>query len=414
MVTDQCRGQRRSVVTLAAAAVVLLSLIGSNPGAAATDEVRALWVVRTTLVSPAAVETLVKTARAGGFNTLLVQVRGRADAYYTDALEPRPLSLARQPSFDPLSVVIDRAHLVGMKVHAWVNVNLVAGPNERPAARDHVVYRHPEWLMVPRALAADLVKAVPTSPQYLGRLSRYARSQPDQVEGLYLSAIAPGAADYTAGIVRNIVERYKVDGVHLDYARYPNEDFDYSREALAAFRRSVIGELAAATQRGYDQRLATEPLIYTQAFPERWRAFRTDQLTALVAKLRDTVKTARPFATVSAAVGPDIAEASGRRFQDWRTWLGRDLIDVVCPMAYTTDAATFRAQVAAARVIAGTHPLWAGIGAYRMSQAEIVANVQAARRLGVGGVILFSYDSMTGPTRGPEYLAEVGRALFMQ
>ena len=83
-------------------------------------------------------------------------------------------------------------------------------------------------------------------------------------------------------------------------------------------------------------------------------------------------------------------------------------------MAYTTDAATFRAQVAAARVIAGTHPLWAGIGAYRMSQAEIVANVQAARRLGVGGVILFSYDSMTGPTRGPEYLAEVGRALFMQ
>ena len=53
-------------------------------------------------------------------------------------------------------------------------------------------------------------------------------------------------------------------------------------------------------------------------------------------------------------------------------------------------------------------------GAYRMSQAEIVANVQAARRLGVGGVILFSYDSMTGPTRGPEYLAEVGRALFMQ
>ena len=43
----------------------------------------------------------------------------------------------------------------------------------------------------------------------------------------------------------------------------------------------------------------------------------------------------------------------------------------------------------------------------------IVANVQAAGRLGVGGIILFSCDSLTGPTRGPEYLAEVGRAPFL-
>jgi hypothetical protein len=47
-----------------------------------------------------------------------------------------------------------------------------------------------------------------------------------------------------------------------------------------------------------------------------------------------------------------------------------------------------------------------------LSQGQIVENVRAARRLGAGGVILFSYDSLTGPTRGPEYLAEVGRAAF--
>ena len=64
--------------------------------------------------------------------------------------------------------------------------------------------------------------------------------------------------------------------------------------------------------------------------------------------------------------------------------------------------------------LAGTHPLWAGIGAYRLSPSQIVENVQAARRLGVTGMILFSYDSLTGPTRGPEYLSQVGRAAFMQ
>ena len=53
---------------------------GSAPPAAA--EVRAVWVVRHSLSSPAAVREVVAQAAAGGFNTLLVQVRGRGDALY--------------------------------------------------------------------------------------------------------------------------------------------------------------------------------------------------------------------------------------------------------------------------------------------------------------------------------------------
>ena len=173
---------------------------------------------------------------ASGFNTLLVQVRGRGDAYFQHGIEPRPASLAAQPAFDPLATTIARAHAAGLQVHAWINVNLVAGAAELPAARDHVVYRHPEWLMVPRALAEDLNGVDPHSPQYLGRLARYVRAQPAELEGLYLSPIAEASADYTVGVVRDIASRYAVDGVHLDYVRYPNDDFDYSRDALAAFR----------------------------------------------------------------------------------------------------------------------------------------------------------------------------------
>src|SRR6186713_1990725 len=57
--------------------------------AAAATEIRALWVTRSSLTTPASITALVKTARDQGFNTLLVQVRGRADAYYTTELEPR-------------------------------------------------------------------------------------------------------------------------------------------------------------------------------------------------------------------------------------------------------------------------------------------------------------------------------------
>jgi len=47
-----------------------------------------------------------------------------------------------------------------------------------------------------------------------------------------------------------------------------------------------------------------------------------------------------------------------------------------------------------------------------LSPDQIAENVRSARRAGAGGVILFSYDSLTDATRGPGYLFRVGRAAF--
>ena len=179
--------------------------------------------------------------------------------------------------------------------------------------------------------------------------------------------------------------------MHFDYLRYPNEDFDYSRDTLNAYRLSL----------GSDQ-----------ASPERWRQFRADRLTALMTELHKTVKAVRPSASISVAVAPDPAEAAAQRLQDWSRWLNDGLMDIVCPTAYTTDAAAFASQIAAAQGAAGLHPLWAGIGAYRLSPEQTLDNIQAARRLGVSGVILFSYDSLVAPTRGSGYLSQLGKAAF--
>jgi uncharacterized lipoprotein YddW (UPF0748 family) len=398
---------RRTIAAIAASLILII------PPAHAQDEVRALWVVRTTLTSPSAIATMVAAAKNGGFNTLLVQVRGRGDAYFQQGIEPRPASLAAQPAFDPLATTIARAHEAGLQVHAWINVNLVASAADLPPAREHVIYRHPEWLMVPRALADELSNVDPRSPGYLGRLARYARAQSAEVEGLYLSPVSPESVTYTTSVVRDIAKRYDIDGVHLDYIRYPTSDFDYSHDTLTAFRRSVVPDLAVADLRRYDARIAAgEPLVYTQAFPERWRAFRAARLTTLLTSLRAGVRAVRPAALVSAAVIPDPQEAVTHRLQDWRGWLDTGLLDVICPMAYTTDASVFAAQIAAAKQVAGSHPLWAGIGAYRLSAEQIVENAQAARRLGVGGIILFSYDSLADPSHGPGYVSQVGRAAF--
>ena len=99
--------------------------------------------------------------------------------------------------------------------------------------------------------------------------------------------------------------------------------------------------------------------------------------------------------------------------QDWRGWLEARLVDAVAPMAYTQEPARFAEQIAAARDIAGGRAVWAGIGAYRLTPAQTIENIQAARKLGAAGFVLFSYDSLTGPKPpAPDYLATVSRAAF--
>ena len=120
----------------------------------------------------------------------------------------------------------------------------------------------------------------------------------------------------------------------------------------------------------------------------------------------------RPGAIVSAAVVPNAELALVDKLQDWRTWIENGFVDALCPMAYTEETSVFETQIAGVRALAAGRPVWAGIGAYRLSPTETIQNIATARRLGVNGIVLFSYDSLISPPNGIEYLAAVGRAAF--
>ena len=413
----------RAAQRLAAAAIaalVCLAPAGVPLGAqdrlrpSTSGEVRALWVLRTSLTTPERVAALVQSAREHGFNTLLVQVRGRGDAYFRGGIEPLAADLLRQPErFDPLAAVLAAGHAAGLQIHAWVNVNLISSAADLPVSRDHIVSRRPAWLMVPRDLARELAAIDPDSPAYVGKLARWTRAQSAEVEGLYASPVIPDAAAHTEAVVGDLARRYRLDGIHFDYARYPNERFDYSRDAIAEFRAHVRPRLADTVRRTIEAEEADDLLAYPDALPAEWREFRVARMTALMRRLRAAVKEARPAALVTAATAPDLREAAERRLQDWRHWLESGLIDAVCPMAYTLEPAQFAEQIAAAREAAGSSAVWAGIGAYRLSPAQTIANIHTARRLGADGVALFSYDSLTNPRQSTlDYLALVGRGAF--
>jgi uncharacterized lipoprotein YddW (UPF0748 family) len=373
-----------------------------------------LWVLRSSLTSPAAIGSLVRTAKDQGFTTLLVQVRGRGDAYYNSGLEPRSADLARQPaSFDPLATLLAEARAANVRVHAWVSVDLVSSAVDLPASPDHVIARHPEWLMVPRPIAQQIARMDPINPAYAGAIARWTRGQLETVEGLYTSPIAPESAAHVGRVVADLAKHYDVDGVHLDYVRFPSQQFDYSRFAIAAFRNDLRPTLAASVRAETDKAEADDLFAYPDRFPAEWKAFRRARLTALVAGVRQALHAVRPGAVLSAAVAPDAQDAADERLQDWRTWLSSGLVDAVAPMAYTQEASRFADQIAAARAIAGPGAVWAGIGAWRLSPAQTIENIKAARRVGAAGFVLFSYDSLTGPKPpAPDYLGTVSRAAF--
>jgi uncharacterized lipoprotein YddW (UPF0748 family) len=403
----------------AAAVCVLAAALGGDRVAVQADsmlapaeEVRALWITRTTLSAPDKIEQMVRAASRGGFNTLIVQVRGRGDAYYDSALDPRATELAARPDFDPLAEVLARAKPAGLRVHAWINANLVSSAASLPASRQHVVYRHPEWLMIPRDLAADMVNVDPRSPEYLGRLARWTRARLTEVEGLYTSPLHSSAAAHVASVAADIVANYAVDGLHLDYARFPSAEFDYSRPALQQFKQSLAPYLSEADRQRVDAQEALDPTAYANMFPERWRSFRQSRITALVMRVRTAVKQANPDAILSAAVLPDLATATNSRMQDWRMWLDQSLVDVICPMAYTQDLDLFGEQIRIARGFAGDRPVWAGVGAYRLSASATLQHIERARRASAAGVVLFSYDALVAAPNSPTTLTALGRAAF--
>jgi len=315
---SRVRPRWRSARFLSAALIGLIGfalagVMGIAAQASADAPIRGYWVARTQLESPEAIRRALTAVQAGAFNAVFV---------------PLPLSAADPlPGFDGAREFIKDARERGIRVHAWIDVNRVSLGDEIPSSSNHLVYQHPEWLMVPRALAPEMLALDPRGPAYLGRLSRWTRTNRTRVDGLYLSPLDPDAVSYVAAAVGATVQRYSVDAVYLDAVRFPGNDFDYSRHALDLFRGVARARLTIADRARVDEIEAVDPFGYPSELPDEWNAFRQGRLTALLSKLRASIKVSNPRLTVTANIAVDDATAREQQFQDWRVWIAERLID---------------------------------------------------------------------------------------
>ncbi len=336
---------------------------------------------------------MAERAAGAGFNTLIVQVRGRGDAYYRSRWEPRPESVLRQGiDFDPLDLVIREAHDRGMGVHAWVNAHLVGGTGTLPGDPLHLIRARPDLLAVPRELAPRLFSMDPLSPRYAEALLEFARANPDRIEGMYSAPSHPEVKEHLYSIWMDLLESYDLDGLHFDYIRYPGPEFDYSRAALDRFRDWVAPRLPLARFQEMEAQYRRNPFAFADALQGPWDEFRRTQITELVERIYFGVKKRHPEVVVSAAVFANAEDAYRSRFQDWKGWVERGILDAVAPMAYTADNARFEAQIRTAVEAAGANRVWAGIGVYQNTYRGTMDKIDLARRLGTRGLVLFSYD----------------------
>src|ERR1700716_2755919 len=110
---------------------------------------KALWVVRDKITTKTAIDDLMADATTRGIHDVLVQVRARGAGEYDSPLEPRAEAVS--DTFDPLAHLVRSGAAVGVRVHAWGNVFFVwsSAAGALPRSPDHLVNRHPDWLLRP-------------------------------------------------------------------------------------------------------------------------------------------------------------------------------------------------------------------------------------------------------------------------
>lgn len=361
------------------------------------EEFRGLWVARHWLKNREQAMRAVRIAADARLNAILVQVRGRGDAFYRSRLVPRSESLS-DPEFDPLALLVEEGRRAGLEIHAWVNMYLTWKPTEqRPASPRHLLLRHPEWFM-------RSVDGIDMGRVALDGVDLVKRG----VTGRFLSPGVPEVRAHLLRVVEEIVEDYDVDGIHMDYVRYPNIHYDYNPAVSEAFR----------TRYGFDPAGRNDNEAGAGAGAEAtdvrklWHKWRSEQVSLLVGQVREAIARLKPAVRLSAAVKPDIESAYTQYGQDWIEWSNGGLLDFVVPMFYEGSSQEIERQMAEARKRVKGAVLYAGIGIWNQNANETVAQIEVARQKGFQGVVLFSVDGFVqqkgltgelheGPFRAP-------------
>lgn len=337
-----------------------------------------LWVVRHNIATSGQIDELLKTAKRTGIKNLFVQVRGRGDAYYNSSFEPSAIDVPE--GFDPLKYLIEKTKGTDIRIHAWVNISFVLNPENYPPDTRHILAKHPEWVTY----------------DYKGRpMTDYSEAEIKEnlLEGYCLDPAIPEVKEFTRIIIKDIISKYQVDGIHLDFIRYPYSGFNsYYNRYLSDFGYNPIARKIFKSKHGIDP-LNINPFKDSRG-KKLFDRFRVEQINDIVKIINDTVKNHNPYLSTSAAVMPRYDWGKRVYFQDWPSWLEKNIIDFVCVMSYTADMNTFNSFINSAINTNMKHRILMGVRIDHDKTPLSIARdqIQAVYDNEFRGFIIFSFE----------------------
>lgn len=315
-------------------------------------EVRAIWLNANAIPKTAdGISILLDSYSKANINLIFPEVIARGYTVYDSKYLPRDPRFRDSP--DPLPEIIKQAHARGIEVHPWVWVFRAGYTQDRGG----ILTAHPEWV----ELSIDGNELSPGG-------------------SLWVSPAVPAARDFIAELLAELVGKYDVDGLHLDYIRYESE-------STAPYGYSPFSRALFAKQYGLDPAQA-QPFTLERYF---WNKFRERQINTFVQRIARQTRALKPHVLISAAVDPNIGNARLYRLQNWTHWLDNKWLDFVVPMAYSSRDDYFqRLLQIVSEATAGKSLVVSGIAPYRHEAIEqTIAQIAAARELVPGGQALF-------------------------
>lgn len=353
------------------------ALFAGNGGA--PNPVKGLWVVRHSITSALKIDTLLNLAHDCGITDLFVQVRGRGDAYYLSEYEPRAEEIS-DPDFDPLDYILKKTLGDSLRIHAWLNVFYIWSKDTLPKDTNHIVHKQKHWL------------ARPIHQSQAGE--NYPNSLMDEkIEGLYVSPLQLDAQDHFFKVLKDIIEKYGVAGIHLDYIRYPDQRFDIHPDVLQGFknRYTLNPEQFLLNPDVFAQKFS---LAGYEVFYYHWRQYLLDGLSDFVKRISETLRVESEHLLLSAAVKPNIISAHWNYYQDWDRWIKEDWLDFAIPMNYSPDDDTFRQNNDQYIELIPPDKYLVGIALYNQPEHQVIQKIAQVIALENLGFVLFSYNQL--------------------
>ena len=294
------------------------------------DEFRGAWLATVGGIDwpdseePAIVQQIrlieqIKGLREIGCNTLIFQVVSNMDALYKSDLLPWSAVLTgtegRDPGFDPLALATRVAHDCGMQIHAWINPLRVCRDDVTPHCDFHVSVAHPEWVQ-------------------------------NYKHKLYLDPGNPRVVDFLDAIAREIVDKYDVDGLHIDDYFYP--------DGLQKDGRGWRGDMYQRYGKG-----------------KKLDDWRYGTINNVVHTLYKATHETRKDVVFGVSPSGRLANTC-RLYADPRMWVKDGSVDYLAPQIYWAigrgDGAAFETVLDSWRFISNGVPVYVGLAAYKYAQ----------------------------------------------